>query len=40
MKPSIPRLFLHLAYHLARAIFALLLIAALVIIPPFLLAIR
>ena len=40
MKPPPPRLFLRLAYHVLRAIFAFLLIAALVAIPPFLAAIR
>lgn len=38
--PPLPRLFLSLAYHFARALFAFLLIAALVILPPFLFAIR
>lgn len=41
MKPTpLPRLFLSLAYHTLRALFAFLLIAALVAIPPFLAAIR
>lgn len=38
--PPLPRLFLSLAYQLARALFAFLLISALVVIPPFLAAIR
>lgn len=38
--PPLPRLFLRLAYHIARALFAVLLIAALVVLPPFLFAIR
>lgn len=38
--PPLPHLFLRLAYHIARALFAFLLISALVILPPFLFAIR
>ena len=38
--PPIPRLFLLLAYQALRALFAFVLIAALVLLPPFLAAIR
>ena len=38
--PPLSRLFLRLAYRIARALFAFVLIAALVILPPFLAAIR
>lgn len=38
--PPLYRLFLSLAYHIARALFAFLLIAALIVLPPFLAAIR
>lgn len=37
--PPLPRLFLRLAYRIARAICAFLLISALIILPPFLFAI-
>jgi hypothetical protein len=38
--PPLPRLFLRLAYRIARALFAFFLISALVFLPPFLAAIR
>lgn len=38
--PPLPHLFLRLAYHIARALFAFVLISALIILPPFLAAIR
>ena len=38
--PPLPRLFLRLAYRIARSLFAFVLIAALVVLPPFLFAIR
>lgn len=40
MKPPLPHLFLRLAYQALRALFAFLLLAALVVLPPFLAAIR
>lgn len=40
MKPPIPRPFLRLTYQIARALFAFVLIAALIVLPPFLFAIR
>jgi len=40
MKPPLTRLFLRLAYQIARAVFAFVLISALVALPPFLFAIR
>lgn len=40
MKPPLPRPFLSLAYQALRAIFAFVLIAAIIVIPPFLAAIR
>lgn len=38
--PPLPRLFFRLAYRITRALFAFLLISALVVLPPFLAAIR
>lgn len=38
--PNLTRLFLRLAYHALRTFFAFVLIAALVVLPPFLAAIR
>lgn len=38
--PPLPHLFLRLAYQALRAIFAFVLISSLVVIPPFLFAIR
>lgn len=38
--PPLPRLFLSLAYQALRALFAFVLISALVVLPPFLAAIR